>query len=363
MAYTFFPTSTAQIIKECASKPDNAAEIVELYKYLSKKFKQVKTPVNIDVKSLGIVNVTRELQGMIEINTIKRDVKLQNIKIKFGAGSAGNRGVKNRGNLFENTFANAIRNYWDEEKESNDSQIKNAINQLAKIHKLDKLKNLIVAEVGAANVRRPLIFNPGPYISSPTNNLDIGSIVTDLTLHEAKEEQDVRPANAIGYLSLKLGGTTTFFNIGVKTILTKKEIQSGEVKNKQGLALLKMFGINNSDFCKIFNFKNVKGRVENTMSKANKSQLEKFLQSGIGYGYTVIHKLTSEIKVIKIDFNYMKSAAQPQSLQVFYGGKTGTGKRIDMEIRTQKYLLKLNIRDTQGTDGYPTRIMGDFSYL
>ena len=59
----------------------------------------------------------------------------------------------------------------------------------------------------------------------------------------------------------------------------------------------------------------------------------------------------------------MKKAATPLSLQVFYGGKTGTGKRIDMEIRTQKYLLKLNIRDTQGTDGYPTRIMGDFSYL
>ena len=27
------------------------------------------------------------------------------------------------------------------------------------------------------------------------------------------------------------------------------------------------------------------------------------------------------------------------------------------------HLLKLNIRDTQGTDGYPTRIMGDFNYL
>lgn len=363
MAYTFFPTSTAQIIKECASKPDNAAEIVELFKYLSNKFKQVKTPVNIDVKKLSIVNVTRELQGMIEINSIKKDVKLQNVKIKFGAGSSGNRGVKNRGNLFENTFANAIRNYWDEDKESSDSQIKNAIVKLANIHKFNKLKNLIVAEVGAANVRRPLIFNPGPYISSPTNNLDIGSIVTDLTLHEAKEEKDVRPANAIGFLSLKLGGTTTFFNIGVKTILTKKEIQSGEIKDKQGLALLKMFGINNSDFCKIFNSKNTKGRVENTISKANKSQLEKFLQSGIGYGYTVVHKLTNEIKVIKIDYQYMKLAAQPQSLQVFYGGKTGTGKRIDMEIRTQKYLLKLNIRDTQGTDGYPTRIMGDFSYL
>ena len=59
----------------------------------------------------------------------------------------------------------------------------------------------------------------------------------------------------------------------------------------------------------------------------------------------------------------MNKAARPSSLVTYYGGKTGTGKRIDMEIRTQKYLLKLNIRDTQGTDGYPTRIMGDFTYL
>ena len=44
-------------------------------------------------------------------------------------------------------------------------------------------------------------------------------------------------------------------------------------------------------------------------------------------------------------------------------GKTGTGKRIDMEIQTGKYILKLNIRDTQGADGYPTRMMCDFSYL
>ena len=48
---------------------------------------------------------------------------------------------------------------------------------------------------------------------------------------------------------------------------------------------------------------------------------------------------------------------------VFYGGKTATGKRVDIEVRTQKYLFKVNMRDTQGTDGYPTRIMGDFTYL
>ena len=58
----------------------------------------------------------------------------------------------------------------------------------------------------------------------------------------------------------------------------------------------------------------------------------------------------------------MLQAAKPQSCIVYYGGKTGTGKRIDMEVQTPKYMFKINMRDTQGTDGYPTRIMGDFTY-
>ena len=44
-------------------------------------------------------------------------------------------------------------------------------------------------------------------------------------------------------------------------------------------------------------------------------------------------------------------------------GKTGNGKRVDIEIETKKYKLKLNLRDTQGAGGYPTRLMGDFGYL
>ena len=59
----------------------------------------------------------------------------------------------------------------------------------------------------------------------------------------------------------------------------------------------------------------------------------------------------------------MREAAKPKSLVVYYGGKGGAGKRIDMEIMTPKYEFKLNIRDTQGADGYPTRLMGDFKYI
>jgi len=40
----------------------------------------------------------------------------------------------------------------------------------------------------------------------------------------------------------------------------------------------------------------------------------------------------------------------------------GTGKRIDMEIETGHYILKLNIRDTQGGDGYPNRMLCDYFY-
>ena len=58
----------------------------------------------------------------------------------------------------------------------------------------------------------------------------------------------------------------------------------------------------------------------------------------------------------------MKTAATPQKLTVYYGGKTGSGKRVDMEIETPKYILGLNIRDTQGKDGYPTRLMCNFKY-
>ena len=46
---------------------------------------------------------------------------------------------------------------------------------------------------------------------------------------------------------------------------------------------------------------------------------------------------------------------------IYYGGKTGTGKRIDIEMQSSKYKFKINIRDTQGTDGYPTRMMCDFT--
>ena len=245
----------------------------------------------------------------------------------------------------------------------NSEELVEAIEDLAKTYNFKRLKTLNVKEEGALNTKRPLAFKPGPFITSPTGSLDIGPTVTDLTIHKSKNVNRYAKNEVVSYLSLKLGGTTTFFNIGIKKILTKDEIQSGMVKNPDGLKLLKMFGIDNKTFCQIFNGKLAKGYSSNTFSKVNKKYLEEFLQSGMGYGFHVIHKLPSGIKSFKVDRAYMLRATKPLSCQVFYGGLGGQGKRIDMVIKTPKYKMKVNIRDTQGGDGYPTRIMGDFNYL
>jgi hypothetical protein len=78
----------------------------------------------------------------------------------------------------------------------------------------------------------------------------------------------------------------------------------------------------------------------------------------------VIHQIKKgNVKVYTMTQQAMKEGSEPLSWTVYYGGKTGTGKRVDIVIETKHYTLGLNLRDTQGKDGYPTRIMCNFSYL
>ena len=202
-------------------------------------------------------------------------------------------------------------------------------------------------------------------ISAPGGGADgnIGAIVTDLTLYgiypNDKEE-------LVAYLSLKSGGTVTFFNVGVKKVLPTDEIKKGFIENTNGLALLDIFGIKQALFCDTFNGKLAEGHkidVWHQMSGTQQAKLKKLLESGIGWGFHVIHKLPSECKSIAIDKKYMVAAATPTSCVLYYGGKTGKGKRIDIEIETKKYKLKLNFRDTAGAGGYPSHLLGDFTYL
>ena len=358
MAYTFFPKTATEIKQTLKGDKAKIEEIINVFAYLKSKFSKIETPINVDPSSISKINVTRDLQTDIDLAKIKREAKVTKITMKFGSGSSGGRGVQNKGNAYEGQLADALRKWWSGEKLT-DPKLSQAVEDIAKLHDLKKCKTLEVKEVGELNNKRPFVFTPQVLISSKITVTDnnLGPVVTDITLIcDGKKEI---------YLSLKTGGTVTFFNSGVRTVLSPAEIKSGRITNKDGLKILDMFNINDALFCDIYNGNLKQGYVEDvwkTMSAKQKSQLKNFLVSGVGHGYTIVHKLTGKTEVYEIDKTYMTEAATPKSCNVYYGGKSGTGKRIDMEIETGHYILKLNIRDTQGGDGYPTRMMCDYSY-
>ena len=74
------------------------------------------------------------------------------------------------------------------------------------------------------------------------------------------------------------------------------------------------------------------------------------------------HYTGSQLKFYEIDQNYMNKAARliGNSVEVNYGGASGTGKRIDMIFETQSYEFKFNIRNKSG-GVYPTHTNGDYT--
>ncbi len=351
MAYTFFPKSVDEIQKTLTDSnfPQlNIDEVKRLFSFLRNK---ADTPINLDLAKKVNVNVSRMIDGDYTIKQINQKADINILKLKFGNGSSGNRGANTRGNLFEPQFDAALQSWWAGEDVA-DKKMLAAIEDMNKTYNMSDAKEFKTDILGGENTRRPLVFSPHIQLTNPKGRgYDVGQSVTDITV-----TIDKKPI----YLSLKLGGTTTFFNVGVKTILTKSEIQNMNITNPNGKKLLKLFGIDETKFCEVFNGKH-KGSVDRR-PKFDKAGMVRLLQSGIGFNYHIIHKLTGKILSKQMDEKAMKRAATVNAPVIYYGGKGGKGKRIDIEMQSPTYTFKLNLRDTQGKDGYPTRLMCDFKY-
>jgi len=350
MAYDFFPKTAKELTAKTKSHPPQVqGELFILLDYLKTKFPKLETPINLDLSKKSSVNISRSIQEDISLVKIKNEAKLTSLSMKFGNGSSGNRGVNNRGNLFEPEFADALMKWWSGETIS-DAAMAAAILDLDKTYKLKKSKTFKVDVVGGENTKRPLLYDNKLRLSNPKGvGYNIGESVTDLTVHTDTQEI---------YLSLKLGTTTTFFNVGVRTVIPPDDIKAYNIQNPDGKKLLEAFGINEKLFCDIFNGRLKKPVVENVRL----TKLNELMKTGIGEGYHIIHKLSGGIKSKKMDRSALDKASRVSTATIYYGGKTGIGKRVDIEMESPTYKFKLNIRDTQGKDGYPTRLMCDFSY-
>jgi len=353
MAYDFFPKTEEELQKKIRNHPPQAqGDLYLLYTYLKEKFPTLETPINLDLRKKNSANISRSLQEDISISKIKREAKISSLSMKFGNGSSGNRGVNNRGNLFEPQFADALLKWWKGESVT-DSKMLKAILDLDKTYELRKSSKLVIDVVGGENTRRPLVYTPYITLTNPKGSGDdVGKSVTDITLKTDTQEI---------YLSLKMGTTVTFFNVGVRTVLTPDEIKAYNITNADGIKLLNLFNIDHKIFCDVFNGKH-RGSSIPVNTRVDVEAMRRLMRSGIGKGYHIIHKLSGKILSKQMDEAALRIVSSVTTAKIYYGGKTGQGKRVDIEMESPTYIFKLNIRDTQGKDGYPTRLMCDFSY-
>ena len=358
MAYTFFPKQRVEIEKELKNIWDEniIRDIQNVFSLLVNKAPDGQ-PIAIDPddkKRKPAIKVSRAFQVTTDISTIRKGADISYITVSFGNGSKGNRGKNNTGNEFEDIFKRQLDKWWAGEEV--EPVMLKAIEDMNKTYRMSDAKSFEVKEEGAANTKRPLAFDgTGPYVTNPKGRgFDIGDSVTDLTVI-LNNKQKI-------YLSLKLGNTTTFFNLGIKKQIPTNDVKNNTIKG-DGLKLLNTLGMEPKRFCDVFNgVRGASGKV-NT-SKYNKNALERLLKTGIGMNYHVIHKIRNTIISKKMDQKALKAAHTIQGpITVYYGGKGGAGKRVQAEFKTRSYFFSINLRDTAGAGGYPNRIMCDFRPL
>jgi hypothetical protein len=353
VAYDFFPKTKKELTDKIGGyDAEVKSDLVLLFEHLKKTFPKVEAPINLDLTRRNSANVTRAVEQDTSIRKIKDNSGITKVSIKFGNGSSGNRGKNNRGNLFEPEYADALLKWYAGDVVT-DRLMLESIEHLDECYDLRSTKSMKVDVVGGENTKRPLYFTPKIGLTNPKGSgTNIGKSVTDITLIKDNGDEV--------YLSLKMGNTVTFFNVGIRTILTPNDIQNYNIQNNDGKKLLKLFGIDQKLFCDVFNGKLKQGIVKNT--RPDPTSMKSLMETGIGQGYHIIHKVTGKIISKKMDKAALRKASQVSSCKVYYGGKGGKGKRIDMEMESPTYKFKINIRDTQGKDGYPTRMMCDFGY-
>ena len=299
-----------------------------------------------------------ELEGLLAGKTTKSKVKLTELEKteEFGGQPSGGKRI-NKGNEFEknlhNRFVEILTSKCPKGLYAKEAQkIIDAASKSAK----SPVKKAVHA--GGANTSRPIVFGGNdPYIT-PRQPEKHGEKLTDITLIHAN--------NAETYLSLKYGPSLTFMNAGVsKNYFLEQDMKSGTVDNRDGKKLLKAFGINNAKFCKVFNDYGKAGKQvdhHEQKVKLDKGMLKSLIGTAIGANYWMVHAQPDGsiffwqiTKKRNVDYSTVTGEGT-----IYYGGKQGRGKRIDLEFSNNFYDFQMNIRNKQ-RGLYPSHIMLDYT--
>ena len=345
-AYDIIPKSSGEI--DSLDIPHDKEMLKGLFNHIVSK-SGMADPIALQSSTPKNVKVSRSVADDFNLSTLS---KQYGFKVTAGEGSRGGRGSKSTGFAFEGEVAKDIETYIEEGETSENFKYPDFMKEM---HKdiLSKHEKITVSLEGGANTRRPLEFTDiGALIGG--RELNIGQKVTDVT---------VIGDNKSYFLSLKFGGTVTFFNAGVSKIFTADQFEKGKIDNKDAKRILDIFGIDEQQFIEIFT-KYKKGAKKSAKQEVNATRntnmraLLQLLVTGIGYGYYMVHRKGKKVEFYEMTRRRMMDSAKVKSVKILYP-KPGSAKRLDIEVVTKLYIFKINIRNKQG-GLYPSHIMCDY---
>ena len=328
------------------------SESIEIGGTIYKKYDEILPELLISAKNANAAGIF--LHGKFSNGKTAR-IKLSQLEKSSEFGGQGTKG--NKGHQFEALLESRLKECLSSRccKGPYAEQSKHLLELISKELKSNPMK---AEQMGGKNQPRPIKFISGkPYIHPP-KPMDHGAKLTDITVSMS--------GNKDAYLSLKSGGTLTFINAGVASdLFLQSEMETGMVKKSSGVSLLEIFGIDNSKFCRIFNNYGSGEKIENHMvdvtSQVNKNNLNNFMRTAIGANYFMIHEVNGKIYYwwVGEQENRKYSDISGSRVIAYYGGKSGKGKRLDVQFSNSYYDFKMNIRNKQ-SGLYPSHIMLDY---
>ena len=325
-----YETSEKKLVKEIVSRVEEAANI-----------KGTKSSIELTGKYENTGRITT-----VKINELEKTGE-------FGGQGAGSGKKENLGLVFEREFYDSLVNILNCEgkKGKYHDQAKKIVEELGK-QKKAPLKEVIA--VGELNQKRPLKVSKGN-ISIGSGAEEIGSTVTDITLKFGNKEID---------LSLKFQSTLAFANIGIQSIFTEKSINDYNL-NQDAKNILEIFGLDETSFCSTFNNYPHSGKIQNheqdVTGSCDKNAITKLLRQMMGYGYVMVHgKGAGKVDIYEVDNSYLnRSTNLTGKITAYYGGTTGTGKKVIVDCSSSLYNFQFNFRNKAGKV-YPSHIMCDY---
>ena len=197
MFVTSFKTQIALLVNPLDFSINFTQDLKDLFKDVIAKSGGMPDPIALQSTSKD-VKISRAVADNFDLPAMS---KKYGIKITPGEGSRGGRGTKSKGFGFEGQITKDIETYIAEGVDSQNFTYPKFIREFHTLV-LSKHDDIRVKLEGGANTRRPLQFTDiGVLIKG--RDLQIGNLITDVTVYGDDKTY---------YLSLKLGGTTTFFN-------------------------------------------------------------------------------------------------------------------------------------------------------